>query len=92
MRNNRIPPKHLTMADAPGIVKKEGAGTEGHPLSSASSPSELVEALDAAIGAVAGMFAVAALTPNVSARTRLDDHYETLIANVEVFREAVPKA
>lgn len=91
MRNTRVPLRHLTSEDRPGPLDK-GDGSERTSVNSASSPSELVEALDAAIGAVAGMFAVAALTPNVSARTRLDDHYETLIANVEVFRENVPKA
>lgn len=90
MKNPRVPLRHLTNNGVHGLLT-EGEPSKS-PLSSASSPSELVEALDAAIGAVAGMFAIAAVNPTFEGRTRLDDHYETLISSVEAFREIVPKA
>jgi len=91
VNNTRIPLRHLKYDPVGATINEEG-GRSKTSANSVSSPSELVEALDAAIGAVAGMFAIAAVNPTFESRTRLDEHYETLITAVEAFREAVPKA
>lgn len=92
MHERRLPPKHLTSGGPAGTSKEGGAAVRPSTSAFSATPSEFVEALDSALGAVAGMFAIAALTPSAANRTRLDAHYETLITSVEVFRENVPKA
>jgi len=85
------------MRDAGTLMGGTGGSDETleeHPTVASSAPSntELVVALDSALGAVIGMFAAALRPDSTGARERLDRRYETLITSVEAFRETVPKA
>lgn len=84
----------LTSKGPEGTVEggTEGSKQDAKHLLASSAQGELVQALDSALSAVAGMFA-AALRPHATgARETLDACYEELVTSVEAFRDEVPKA